>query len=735
MMQPLFRSARLVATALFLFSVCPSEQAAATVIEQDADFVALNQNPFASGPSTVVDFQQAITLPTLRTDFPAVTIPAPIPPATFQFGASVTGDMDLAFYGSLNPGQLNINYPVATTFTIPDGLRIGQTFSLGTTSAVAPSGFSQVLGAPVTTFTDGVPRSYLTVAQAAAGAPSLTTSNPGIAAGVDLDITNHNFLSLQGCLPILGCADILKQDLPSLGQQTITLLSASTVGNVQVLPGVPGAAQTFSLPTTIPLGTFANITVNPPNLAQTGVLTGTNLMASTTSNVASLNLSIDGLISSTVLNPLLLPPLTGSVGPIDYSLLQATASLNGGLFQNLNFADNGTQITLIFDHLVRARVNGVDLGAVSQLSFMAGDNLQLSPLGFIATLHVQPILTLKNNLANTTGVSLSGELQASALSASLDGLGSIGPLVQGDTVLPLGQFPVIQNNFGVDMKPIFGAPFDINFGANLQGLSLQMTEISDDGNGHVTYQFNVTSLGQAVGAFDVTGRNQFIGLCTTCDISETVFLPDSDVSVVIGGQTIDLGDIFCVSGPCNNALDLSPLESFVQSANVAGFNPVFFADAAPDQQISSPLLTNDFVSHLASTPDPGFTFVDNPALFNELIGVPEPSTLALLAAGLIAMIYMAKGGPSSALATLGDNRFAARDFKSDGRRSFLQEVCDRFVELEAMLLKDDEVRRILDQHVLLHRGIGEVAHQSFAILLERPSVIIAANDQRRHVDR
>jgi hypothetical protein len=89
-------------------------------------------------------------------------------------------------------------------------------------------------------------------------------------------------------------------------------------------------------------------------------------------------------------------------------------------------------------------------------------------------------------------------------------------------------------------------------------------------------------------------------------------------------------------------LDLSAFGSLVQSANVAGFNPVFFADIAPDQLISGPVLSNDFISHLSSAPDPGFTFADNPALFNELIGVPEPSTLPVLALGLIGMIFISK---------------------------------------------------------------------------------------------
>jgi hypothetical protein len=627
-----------VAVMLVGSLTCIAGPAGATTIERDTDFVALNQNPFESGPSEITPFQKPIALPTVSTDIPAVTIPSPVPPVFFQFGASVTAAMDLTFYGSLNPGRLDINYPVSTTFTIPDALQVGQTFSLGTSSAVTPGGFSQLVSTPVTLFgPDGAPHDYLTVARNSAGAPTLTTTNPGIAAAVDLDITNHNFVALQACtpVPLVPCADIVKANLPSLGQQSITLLSASTAGNVQILPGVPGVSQTLSLPQSIPFGPFSKLDISAPDLAQTGVLSGTSLVANKTSTVASLNLSIDGLISNTVLNPLLLPPLTGSIGPIDYSLLKANASLDGGVYQNLNFADQGTQITLAFDHLVRARVNGVDEGAVSMLSFTAGDDVKLSPIGFVPTLHVVPILGLANSLNSNTGITLGGTLSASALSASLAGLGSIGPVNLGNVNVTLAQISLLQNQFGVDMKSIIGAPFDINFGADLNGISLTLNQINDDGHGHVTFNFNVAMLGDPVASFDVTGRNQIIPLCPTCDINETIFLPDSEVTVTIGGQTFDLGDIFCVSGPCNAALDLSPLESLIHSADVAGFDPVFFADGAPDLQILDPVLTNDFVSHLSSDPDPGTVFVNDPALFDQLTSVPEPSSMSILLFGLV----------------------------------------------------------------------------------------------------
>jgi hypothetical protein len=65
----------------------------------------------------------------------------------------------------------------------------------------------------------------------------------------------------------------------------------------------------------------------------------------------------------------------------------------------------------------------------------------------------------------------------------------------------------------------------------------------------------------------------------------------------------------------------------------------------------------------------------------------------------------------------------------------LQEARDRLIEFEAVLLEEHEMRRVLDEDVFLNRRVGEVAHQPFAILLEGPGIEIAADDERRNIDR
>ena len=705
--------------------------AQAGVITQNLDFVAANQNPFAAGPAYTAVYEQAIPLPTQRTDFPAIIIP--LSPASYprvELGGSVTGEMNLDFWASLNTGRLNINYPVQAALNVPDSLTVGQTFSLGSGANVLPAGYSQLILVPAGSFSGSPGASnYLTTAQISSGAPSLTTSNPGIAAGVDFNITNHNFLYAQGCATPLSitCAYIVKEDLPSLGSKTITLVSASTAGSVQILPDVGGG--TYSLPQTIPLGTFASFTVDKPDLRQNGTLVGSSLQADKTSNVATLTLDIDALLSNAVLNPLLLPPLTGDIGPIGYSLLDASASLSGGLYQSLDFNVTHTKVTLVFDHSVRARVNGVDHGIVNALEFNAGDDVKLSPVGFVTTLHVVPSFTLDNNLHNSTGIALTGSLDAKALEASLGSLGSTGFLASGHVDVPLGQLELYHNDFSVDIKRVWGNAFDIHFGLNPRavGVSVDLTELTEGSDGSATFHFRLIRDGSVLDEFDVAGRVQRFLPCPSCDIGTAFFLPDTEVFGTIDGESVDLGDAFCWSGLCLDGFDLSSLDGLVHAATAVGFDPVLFADESQDFFVSDPLLTDEFVSHGASVPDPGFVYEYNPEFYEELLSAtaPEPTTLSILGLGLAGLGVMrrrraalsratrrttGRGRPSRPLRH-GRNRNAGRAGAAGPTRTPAGVTLDATVlKRRSLIQKIADFRKVRDTGA---RAVGEAHRHTF----------------------
>src|SRR5215510_4210234 len=71
---------------------------------------------------------------------------------------------------------------------------------------------------------------------------------------------------------------------------------------------------------------------------------------------------------------------------------------------------------------------------------------------------------------------------------------------------------------------------------------------------------------------------------------------------------------------------------------------------------------------------------------------------------------------------------------TDDANLLLHEFQDFIEELHAILFEKNEMRRVLDQHVALCRGMDERPHQAFAILLKRPGVEIASDHQGWNVD-
>ena len=67
--------------------------------------------------------------------------------------------------------------------------------------------------------------------------------------------------------------------------------------------------------------------------------------------------------------------------------------------------------------------------------------------------------------------------------------------------------------------------------------------------------------------------------------------------------------------------------------------------------------------------------------------------------------------------------------QADAPNLFLQEFEDFFEELLAVLLEKNKMRGVLDQNIALHRSVYELTHQTFAVLLKRPSIVIAADHQ------
>src|SRR5262249_41823828 len=63
-----------------------------------------------------------------------------------------------------------------------------------------------------------------------------------------------------------------------------------------------------------------------------------------------------------------------------------------------------------------------------------------------------------------------------------------------------------------------------------------------------------------------------------------------------------------------------------------------------------------------------------------------------------------------------------------------EELKDLIEKLETLLLEQDKMGGIADEHAFLDRRVHEIAHQSFSILRIGPSVEVAADHQRRGID-
>ncbi len=625
--------------------LCPLG-ASATVIDNNVNFVAKNQNPFETGPSVTRSTSYSFALPDTTANTPTVKIPPAGSPTYAQLGASVGGDVSLDFSASLSTGKLFLNLPVVTSLTVPDPytVRAGSAFTVAGTADIAPQGFTKL--ATQTTYdrlgSGALIGTFDQVIRPSSGLPSLTTTSPGIAADLGLSIVNHNSAFLQGCVgAIVGsvCTDVFRADLPSLGQLNLPLVHADSTGSVTLLPTVPALSQSASLPKTFPIADYATFTVDAPKLNQAATLSGGNLVAHTDTDIVSATVDLDRLVDDFVLRPSLLPTINGTLGPIGYSLMDAKATVASGLYQDLEFTPRPS-IGLIFDDYVKATVNGQSLGAVQALTFEPGDLVTLAPTVFRSTLGVTPFYAMPNELANTTGLQIDGRLDVSLLSASAIGE-STGYAFSGTVAPPPLQIPFYTNQFGVDIAPVLGSRFDLQFdlfGDVTENQMLWQQE-SANSDGSAVYRLLV-DLPEATLQYLVTGREQvFLRTCPGCDGSDfdVVFLPDQPLVIYDSDffpDGLNLGEIFCISCTGLSLDDFTALAVAADDGELFYFSPYAHELELPDLCFACDPLLSQVVQRYSFVPDAPNVLVDRPFPGYYPFSVPVPSTVLLLIFGL-----------------------------------------------------------------------------------------------------
>jgi hypothetical protein len=365
-----------------------------------------------------------------------------------EIGASLKAEAGLGYGVQASGGTLAMTYPVSVALQFPNPtgpLHVGDTFSIGSSYSMTPITTTLRLnGVPVST----------------AVAPSLAVSGASLQTYADARAGFQAFAGAQVC--VATCVG------PALGPINVTPFSTELVAvnrggdnQVRIAGQQANLNQQYS-------GDFLSATAGLPTLDAAGALgsDGRTLATNVNGNLLSVNASIDKIVMQVVQDQLGidLPDLNGSIGPLNYNLVKSDAGLALNIQQQIQFTPNAPTVTLTFSSPVQQLVNGVFGPPTTQISFQAGQTVELKAPG-AQTLGVLPSFSLNGVAMNQTDLNVSGQVGFSALALSLDHTPlSLGPLVSATTPLVDGSTPIVTTDFSVDFgSQLRGNPYNLLF--------------------------------------------------------------------------------------------------------------------------------------------------------------------------------------------------------------------------------------------------------------------------------
>lgn len=355
---------------------------------------------------------------------------------------ATSGRVGLDFKLSASPGSMALSYPMQVTLTYPDpgSLISGSTFAIGSQFNVMPAGFA--LGGGLS-----------------AGSPTLQTVGPGIAASLDAvarikAVASGNLFGVS--LPIIG-PDI-DTSYRFFGVDPSGGIRFNEIGGI-----LSGHAQSPDL-----------------NTRSNGV-SGNDLQSSMRGNLGGVSLNLANLAMMLVGGP----PLSGSIGPLDYNLVKVGLGLNLDLEQSFTFAPR-PEIHLDFTSPVdRYLGNGNWSKNLASIDFPAGDTVYLrAPLA--EDIGIVPRVRLNNETTNITDAIPVGQLDLSALALGVPLLDwSIPPLIAPDPLrFDVDRIRFYDNTFNLDTGPAVAAnPLNLHFRGRISvqgGASTGMCALAPD---------------------------------------------------------------------------------------------------------------------------------------------------------------------------------------------------------------------------------------------------------------
>lgn len=396
-------------------------------------FTSTSQSEWNTGPGTALNYNSPLLGPSFSASpsiggITCVGCGVPIVPDTYwgaEAGLDLSGSFGLQVSASLDSGTVNANVPFSSTIDAPN----------------------QLINTGHTKFT---PTDDLFL-----GASQLQVLAPTAQASVNLVAS----LDASGFAKICtgGCAvDVSGTIVNGSTSIPVIAFNSGNSGSTQILGQTTG-----SLSGEAAFGLLKYSVQGPQN---TPLATATPWLYGSVYGPVSTNASTDiadlSFDAGQAVSNALHVPLSGSIGPLDWTLLSSSLSLDAYLNQSFT----------LFPH-VTADLYVPLTGQTDECLVFIGCGAIDVPAGFTGELQVDPTYEVGATFSNNTQLDIEPGFDLSLLSAGISGIGSIGPAFAYSQSYPTSPIDLYSNTFDLEgFNTIDGAPFEVDILAQPQSV-------------------------------------------------------------------------------------------------------------------------------------------------------------------------------------------------------------------------------------------------------------------------